>query len=181
METTIGVNIVVLWIVSLVNVLLTIGLARRLNSAFPKRETLKVGGAAPDFVAHRLDGGEARRADFASKRVVLAFLSPHCEPCREQAVQVNSLRETAVNYGTEIVMVSDADSDVTRRFIAELDLSVPVLLGLKEFFDAYKAMNTPAYCLVDEEGRIRATSSGFYSFKRELEAYWGRGDTDAGT
>lgn len=51
METILVVSSVLLWVTVLLNIMLTLGLARRIRSVFPKVDSLKVGQKAPNFSA----------------------------------------------------------------------------------------------------------------------------------
>lgn len=97
------VNLVLLWIVVLLNLLLIIALIRRFNristqlSAFTDIDVgLEKGSQAPDFQAEMLTGETVTLADYARKAVSFIFISPHCSPCLEKIPTLNALAPKAV-------------------------------------------------------------------------------------
>lgn len=85
MESILIISSILLWVVVLLNLLLTLGLARRIrNAAFPVMESLKIGQKAPDFSALTLQGKTVTLADYAGHAAAFVFVSPDCKPCREE-------------------------------------------------------------------------------------------------
>src|SRR5207237_8655066 len=57
-----------------------------------KRDGLKAGTLAPDFLLPRLDGrGELALSQLRGKRVLLVFSSPECGPCNTLAPELETL------------------------------------------------------------------------------------------
>ncbi len=73
METTLVVSSILLWIVALLNILLTLGLARRIRSAFPRLESLKAGQKAPGFSAQTLQGQTITLTDYEGRATAFIF------------------------------------------------------------------------------------------------------------
>src|SRR5690348_1026265 len=108
METGLVVSSAVLWLVVLLNLLLTLALVRRVNAS-PRtvpQERLKTGEPAPDFTAHTLDGELVSRSTYAELKVAFVFISTHCGPCREIMPQLVPLGPKAAQAGVELVLVS---------------------------------------------------------------------------
>ncbi|PIV27193.1 MAG: hypothetical protein COS37_03225, partial [Anaerolineae bacterium CG03_land_8_20_14_0_80_58_20] len=79
----------------------------------------------------------------------------------------------ARQFGTELVLVSDADEEKTRPLIDGLADGLPVLVAPRDhnpFFTDYKAMGTPSYCLIDAQGRVQAAGMGVSELVEKFEA-----------
>jgi peroxiredoxin len=170
-ENILVVSTILLWILMLFNILLTVGLARRIKARLPNLETLKVGQKAPNFTAWTLAGDPVTLADYAGRTVAFIFMSPDCQPCREQLPELVNIQSKAKQNGVEIVMVSDAGEAETLSFIAELDVQLPVLVAPRErssFLVDFKVHGTPSYCVVDAQGIVRVTDLGVFSLERAI-------------
>jgi len=164
LETAFIVSLILTWLVILFNLLLTFGIVRRLNAKSHSGLSvgLKEGEPAPDFIAHTLNREEVTLSTFTGHQVVFVFISPDCRPCREILPSINALGPKALIAGVELVLVSGSDAEKTSTLAAELDISLRFLVAPLEntsFIKDYKSTNTPSYCYIDEQGKIR--SSGY--------------------
>lgn len=153
MESILIISSILLWVVVLLNLLLTLGLARRIRNAnFPVMESLKVGQKAPNFSAQTLQGKTVTLNDYEGRAAAFVFVSPDCKPCREELPRIRDLFPIARGFGTELVLVSDGGDEKTRSLVDGLADDLPVLVAPREhnpFFSDYKAMGTPSFCLID--------------------------------
>ena len=158
-------NLISLWIVVLINLLLTIGLIRRLTqlskvaSGFDEEDVgLEKGEQAPDFIAETLDGQVVGLADFTRKAISLVFVSPTCSPCIRKLSKLNALRPQAEQAGVELLLVStDGDRDKMTALAKERNLTLPILFAPMDnnsFAEDYKALATPSFCSLSSEGRV---------------------------
>jgi thiol-disulfide isomerase/thioredoxin len=183
-------SLIAVWVVVLLNLLLTVRLLtwvgaqnaerRRLVEARPQ---LTVGAPAPDFRAMTLDGGPARLRDFAGRRVAFIFASPGCETCRNEMPMLARLAPAAKrNEGVELVLVSSGGQDETRAWLDAireqdgLEVPLPVLVAppsQSRLGDDYNPNgSTPFFCLVDERGRVEARSLFVESEWAHLRRRW---------
>jgi hypothetical protein len=170
------VSLIAVWVVVLVNLLLTLRLLtwighwnterRRLIEARPQ---LTVGAPAPDFRATTLDGRPARLRDFADRRVAFIFASPTCDTCRSEMPMLVRLAPAAKrNERVELVLVSSAGKGETRAWLDAmrdqdgLEVTLPVIVAPSDqsrlIHDYNPNGSTPFFCLVDEHGRVEARS-----------------------
>jgi len=173
METILVLSSILLWLMVLLNLLLTLGLARRVRAAFPTMEFLKVGQKAPDFTAQTLQGETVTLATYARRSVAFVFVSPDCKPCREELPRLEGLRPKAEQFGVELILVSDAAEDKTLPFVAGIVDGLPVLVAPRErtsFFHDYKAIATPSYCLVDVQRKVQAVGAGVSELEKTIDA-----------
>jgi len=168
MEPVLVVSSILLWILVLLNLLLTFALARRLNARASQFDDpsanipkLERGQPAPNFSAETLNGSQAALASYAGRAVAFIFISPTCGPCREKMPVFNALQPKARRAGVEIVLVSDSDRAETKKFSDDFTTSLPILIAPRvdnPFMADYKANNgTPFYCLVAVDGSVQAT------------------------
>jgi peroxiredoxin len=170
MENILVVSTILLWSLMLFNILLTIGLARRIKARLPNLEMLNVGQKAPDFTAWTLEGEPVTLTDYAGRTVAFVFMSPNCRPCREQLPEFMAAQAKARQNGVEVVVVSDADEAETALFIDEFDVQLPVLVAPRErssFLVDFKVHGTPSYCAVDAQGKVLDAGPGLFRLYRE--------------
>jgi len=173
MEPIWALSIILLWILVLLNLLLTLGLVRRMNTVFPRRDLLKAGQPAPDFKAETLKGEAVTLATYAGRSVAFVFVSHDCQPCRTELPGLEALRPTAEQNAIALILVSDADAETTQKFMDEIHVSLPVLVaprGSNTFFSSYKVRGTPSYCLIGPDGKVRAADVGLMDFEELLSS-----------
>ena len=157
-------SVILLWIITLLNLLLTLGVIRKVNNNQQSAQKvpftthgLEAGTAAPDFTAETLDGEQVSLATYAGRSIDFHFLSAHCMPCREVLSEILELAPLAANAGVEFVFVMTDEAPQVRAFVEEFQITLPVLVAPRtgnDFATAYKIGGTPNYCLIDGQGRI---------------------------
>ena len=180
-------SIVLLWIIVLLNLVLTLGIARRLNtmsstSHDPIAENrLQPGDPAPAFTAETLDGQRVSLETYADQAVAFHFLSTQCEPCREVLPDLLTLAPLAWQAGVQFVFVVLDDVQNTRAFVEEYQIPSPVIVAPRlgndytktnAFAQAYKSTSTPSYCLIDEEGLVLSTGHPRIGDWKKWEMVW---------
>jgi peroxiredoxin len=174
MDTILVVSSILLWVVLLLNLLLTLRLSRRLRSLFPEMEPLRVGQQAPDFSASSLHGKTVTLADYEGQATALIFVSPDCPPCREALPKVQDLWPSAREVGTELVLVSNADEETTRSIVDGLAADLTILVAHQEnnpFFFDYKVMGTPSVCMIDAKGKVQVTGMRLFELEEKLGSF----------
>jgi peroxiredoxin len=164
-ETILVVSSILLWLVVLLNLLLTLALVRRLNASrthqVPVSEMgLKRGEIAPEFTAQTLASEMVTLHSYAGRNTVFIFISTHCAPCHEILPSLVSLGPKAARAGVELVLVSGNELDETRALMEQEQIRLPVLVaprGSNSFLEDYKATEVPTYCFIDEQGKVQST------------------------
>lgn len=173
MDTFLLFSVVLLWILVPLNIVMTIGLARRIKSQLPPPlEFLKAGQPAPPFTAWTLAGTQVTDQDYAGQSVAFIFLSPHCQPCREEIPHLVALQPRARQAGITLLLVSDSDEQETQTFVDELKPELPMLVAPRSrtpFWADYKAIATPSFCLIDTQGKVTSAAAGLSDLRREIE------------
>ncbi|MFH1909448.1 MAG: redoxin domain-containing protein [Chloroflexota bacterium] len=183
MEAILIISSFLLWVLVLLNMLLILGLARRMRAVFPRMEFLKVGQPAPDFAAQTLQGETVTLSTYAQRAIVFVFISPDCKPCHDELPRLEGLRPKAKQFGVELVLVSDANATKTQSLVEEHRLDLPILIAPREnnpFFSDYKVMGAPFYCLVDTQGKVQATGMSLFDIERKMEAREAKGGDERG-
>lgn len=172
METILLFSSILLWILGLFNIMLTLGLARRITHQFPKLEFLKTGQPAPDFTAWTFGGELVTQSDYTGRAASFIFVSPHCQPCREEIPKLESWHSQSGHNGVELVLVSDANEEETQRFIEEVGAHSLVLIAPRErtdFLKDYKVAVTPSYCLINAERKVQAAGLDLEELREQMK------------
>ena len=148
-----------LWLIVLANVFLTLALIRRFNRTGQSRIEvgLKAGTTAPDFSAQTLQGVTKTLADYLGQAVVLIFVSPTCQPCRESLPMLQKTAAEAKTNGVEFVLVSGGTLEETRVWDQEVDVQLPLLIATQArnpFFQDYQITSTPTFCLLGPDRKV---------------------------
>ena len=117
---------------------------------------------APDRTLPLLDGGEGSLASFRGKPVVLNFWASWCDPCKDEAPEMEAAHERLRKAGGTVlgVTVSDASPD-SKAFMREYGLSFPSLRDVDgELAEDFATTGVPETFVIDREGRITAISRG---------------------
>ena len=186
METTLIVSSVLLWLVVLLNLLLTFGLLRRLKAdsrplTAPQQTKLKPGEPAPAFTALTVHGETVTFSTYAGRKVAFVFILANCAPCHQILPELQELEPKAARAGVELVLVSGGELEETRALVEEEHIGLPVLVAPRStasFFDDYKVAGVPAYCLVNERGSIQSAGHPLQEFEdwKTLTASWAASD-----
>lgn len=156
-------NAVLVWIVLVINFLLTLALIRRVNSttevaSLQEPEGLQIGQDAPFFNAPDLNGTVVSINDCSGKDLLLLFVSPNCKVCRDSMPAYKKGFKKAKQKDISFFMVSDADKEETRVFVEELGIEMPMLLASNsenDFLDKYKVTSLPMYYLINSQGKVQ--------------------------
>jgi len=120
-----------------------------------KGYALRPGAQAPDFRLPSLAGGEVDLASHRGKVVLLNFWATWCPPCVAEMPSLERLHRALGPEGLAVVTVStDEDEEVLREFVAELGLTLPVLLdpGGRVAAGAYRTTGYPETFVLDRSG-----------------------------
>lgn len=194
MEAIWQIGVISLWVVVLLNLLITIRIIRWFHVTQDMRRhiavrdespPLAVGSVAPPFRARTLAGELRTRDGFAGRATVFVFVSPHCGSCRTKLADLQTLSVSAKERAQiELVLVSDSGIAETLEWINlardedKVEVKMPVLtapLSNSDFLSVYNPQGyLPYFCLVDDQGTVRARDPlGMGEWKR-LEREWMR-------
>ena len=132
---------------------------------------LPAGKTAPAFALNSLDKKEYSLENLMERGpVVAAFFKVSCPVCQFAFPFLERLHKKYGGDGVSIVGVSQDDTGATARFAKEYGLTFPMLLDDPDGYavsNAYGLENVPTIFLINSEGTIKESSSGFD--KKSLE------------
>jgi peroxiredoxin len=123
---------------------------------------------APDFDLKSLEGRTAKLSDYRGKIVLLNFWATWCAPCRVEMLALMALYEKYHSQGLEIIGVSmdDGGQERVAKFVNEMKINYPVLLGDSSVADNYGGLRLlPQTIFITRDGKIVQTAIGMRSGK----------------
>jgi thiol-disulfide isomerase/thioredoxin len=194
MDTFYIASLIALWIVVLINLLLTLRMVRwhrgvertyEREVELEQRSELLVGMPAPEFRAKALTNGRefVRLADYAGHKILLLFLSPKCDLCRTKLPTLIQLSKQAKEQaGIEFVLVSDRNSAETHAWINmmrekdHIEIPFRILVAptsISDFLMNYNPLGIiPYFCFVNEQGIVQARDPMDTDTWRKLQREW---------
>ena len=105
-----------------------------------------------------LDGSGFRSlADYADGYVVVNFFASWCGPCEDEAPLLNRLQRRLAGRGTVVGVAWDDTISDSRAFVAEHDVSFPVVRDVDgRFGHEYGITGLPETFVIDPQGKIVA-------------------------
>ena len=118
---------------------------------------------APVFSLTSLDGGDFDLGVQGSKPTLVYFFAPWCGVCHASIDNVEDIRtkRTEDELTVYAVALDWSGRESVERFVAQHDLTIPVLLGTDAVRQAYHVDAFPSYYVLDEQGKITARSRGY--------------------
>ncbi|MBA2677308.1 MAG: redoxin family protein [Ktedonobacteraceae bacterium] len=120
---------------------------------------LRKNEAAPDFQLMTLTGEDFMRSSLSAARMVFLFITTTCPHCRQLMPELLHLAQRAQEAGYSFAFVSGNEREATLHYIAEFHIKHPVYLAPlpdNPTFRTLGFMNTPFYCLIDDQNIVRS-------------------------
>ncbi|MBN1755708.1 redoxin domain-containing protein [bacterium] len=121
---------------------------------------------APDFKLIDIrEKKMVRLKDFLGKTVVLHFFSLECDACEKEMVWMERIMNSGDNVIVLGICIDIGLKEEVLRFIADKDISYPVLLPMSADEDGqlepYYGGGTPITVVIDKTGTVRESLVGF--------------------
>ena len=102
--------------------------------------------------------------------VVVAFFKISCPVCQFTFPFLERLHKRYSSNDVSIVGISQDDAQATKKFITEYGVTFPVLLDEDGYpaSNAYHLTSVPTIFLIDPDGSVRVSSTGFD--RKDLES-----------
>jgi len=129
------------------------------------------GNMGPGFSLKSLDGKEYSLHDLLQRgSVVAAFFKISCPVCQFTFPFLERLYKRYGGDGVSFLGISQDDARDTRDFAKEFSVTFPMLLDDEDGYivsNAYGLTSVPTIFLIDTEGTVKVSSTGFD--KKDLE------------
>lgn len=94
------------------------------------------------------------------QQTVVYFFAPWCSVCRLSMPNIDKLYQQGKVNAVAIALDYDSTQAVT-EFVADLALTMPVLMGNRTTAQHYKISGFPTYYVIDEELKITQRAMGY--------------------
>ncbi|MBD1582539.1 TlpA family protein disulfide reductase [Pseudoalteromonas sp. S16_S37] len=134
-----------------------------LFNAYQQRDMLPTSEhqPAPYFSLPQLNSAERiSLAAFRGQKVVVYFFAPWCNVCRYSMPNLNKLYEQQQVNAVAIALDYENKAQIS-AFVADLKLSLPILLGNENIAANYRIRAYPSYYVIDESGNIIQRDMGY--------------------
>lgn len=159
--------LILVFIAAIVAAMLAAGIhLARTNRAAGRVQGQLVGQVAPDFQLQSIDGKDLKLSDFRGKAVLLNFWATWCGPCKIEMPWFVELQKEYGPQGFQVVGVAmdDASTEDISKFVKEMGVNYPVLLGKESVGQNYGGVGVlPTTFFVDRDGKIVAREFGLQS------------------
>lgn len=120
-----------------------------------------VAGLAPEISANLIDGSPIQLMQFRGKPLLLHFWATWCSICRLEQSSIQSLSHS---YQVITVAMQSGDGQKVRDFMQQEALSFPAIADASgEISQQYGVTAVPTSFILDSNGKIRYTETGFSS------------------
>jgi peroxiredoxin len=123
-----------------------------------------------DFTLTDLQGKTWSLRELKGKVVLVNFWATWCPPCRKEMPDLNALYQRFKDQGFVILAISDEEVGKVKPFIAERNISYPVMLDPgRKVNDLFQVEGIPKSFVYDREGKLVAQSIDMRTQKQFLE------------
>ena len=123
-----------------------------------------------DFTLTDLQGKTWSLKELKGKVVLVNFWATWCPPCRKEMPDLNTLYQRFRDQGLVVLAISDEEADKVKPFIAERNVSYPVMLDPgRKVNELFQVEGIPKSFVYDPEGKLVAQSIDMRTQKQFLE------------
>jgi peroxiredoxin len=121
------------------------------------------GKALKPFTLKDLNLKKVNLTDFRGKVVILNFFATWCSPCRTEIPELVKIFKENKEKGLVVLGISlDTDGPVQmiQRFVRDMKIPYPVLLGDMDLADSYQISGVPTTFILNREGKTHKRYDG---------------------
>ena len=126
---------------------------------------VKVGDKAPNFTIESENGKTKQLSDLKGKVVWINFFATWCPPCRQELphLQKEVYDKLKSNPNFELIILGREHSwEEINKFKTDNKFNMPFYPDLgRKVFSLYASQNIPRNFIIDKEGKIVVSSTGF--------------------
>jgi cytochrome c biogenesis protein CcmG, thiol:disulfide interchange protein DsbE len=133
-------------------------------------KTAQEGKPAPQWTEPLIDGKNLTMASLIGKPVYLNFFASWCQPCNEEAPDVNAVQREFAPQGLRVIGVDVLESSKkAKTFVEQHHLIYPSIVDSGTLRDEYQINGMPVHVFIDAHGIVRKIAVGELS-KSQMEA-----------
>ncbi|WP_247231962.1 TlpA disulfide reductase family protein [Telluribacter sp. SYSU D00476] len=136
------------------------------SEEYAKDELLPIGSPAPNWKLPLISGDTLALADLRGKIVIMDFWFKACAPCQQQMISLQAFHEKFPSNEVAFVGVNTIDDpkkDRLEMFLKNRLISMPSVYKGKSIQPLYNVHGSPALFIIDKQGMIVYTVSGYLS------------------
>ena len=123
-----------------------------------------LGSAAPAFSLPEIDAGQVDLASYSGQPVLLVFWTTSCPICQHELPLLNRMDAEFRSKGISVVTICLGGPDETRDYVNTKRIALKTLYDVNgKVGRAYRVGGVPKLVLIDKEGRIKRSTSGWAS------------------
>ncbi|MBI5586092.1 MAG: TlpA family protein disulfide reductase [Deltaproteobacteria bacterium] len=118
---------------------------------------------APEFTLKDLSQKKVKLSDFKGKVIILNFFATWCPPCRAEIPELVKIYQGNQAKGLVVLSVSldtEGVPQVLNKFVKDMKIPYPVLLGTMELVDQYQISGVPTTLIINREGKVHKRYDG---------------------
>ncbi|MCL7452823.1 MAG: TlpA family protein disulfide reductase [Anaerolineae bacterium] len=118
--------------------------------------SLQVGELVPDFQLATFEGDTVNLSELRGQVVVVNFFASWCNPCREEAPDLEQAWQEYQDQGVQVLGIAYKDaSSKAQAFLAEFDVTYPSGIDPgSRTSRAYGVTGVPETFIIDQQGRL---------------------------
>jgi peroxiredoxin len=121
------------------------------------------GQAAPDFTLKDLSQKKIKLSDYKGKVLILNFFATWCPPCRVEIPELVKIYQENQAKGLIVLSIAldtDGIPQVLNKFVKDMKIPYPVLVGSMSMVDQYQISGVPTTLVITREGKIHKRYDG---------------------
>lgn len=118
-----------------------------------------------DFNLSEIGGGELSLGELQGQVVLVDFWASWCGPCRESFPWMNAIQQRYMDDGLVVLGINlDQDAAAAESFLKTVPANFTLVRDPDaRLLEAFGLIGMPSSYLLDRQGRIRATHTGFHA------------------
>lgn len=115
------------------------------------------------------DGTSVHTQDLEGKVVFINFWATWCPPCRKEMPSIQILHDKFKDNKDLVFLIVEIETDIegTKKFLAEQNLSLPIVYPDGEIPSAWLGGAIPTTVILDKKGQTAAKQEGMYDFSTQ--------------